>query len=91
MDPKPVKVSFPDGSEDLGILVDENLLDVGTIGLNPLDMGGLKTDALPPKSHVMAAHATAIFVGQQDFFPERRIPASRLVRSDQRLIRIEIP
>ncbi len=33
MDPKPVKVFFPDGSEDLGILVDENMLDVGSIGL----------------------------------------------------------
>lgn len=66
-------------------------LDVGTVGLNPLDMGGFKTDALPAKPHVMSAHATAVFVSQQDFFPERRIPASGLVLSDQYLIRIDIP
>ena len=34
MDPKPVMIAFPDGSEDLGILVDENVLDVGTVGLS---------------------------------------------------------
>ena len=33
MEPKPVKISFSDGSEDLGILVDDNTLDVGVIGL----------------------------------------------------------
>ncbi len=47
MDPKPVKVSFPDGSEDLGILVDENLLDVGTIGLSVQVDDVLTVDGLP--------------------------------------------
>lgn len=47
MDPKPVKVSFPDGSEELGILVDENLLDVGTIGLSVQIDDVLTVDGLP--------------------------------------------
>jgi hypothetical protein len=34
MGPKPVRISFPDGSEDLGILTNDNTLDVGVIGLN---------------------------------------------------------
>lgn len=33
MEPKPVKVAFADGSEDLGILAADNILDVGEVGL----------------------------------------------------------
>ena len=33
MEPKPVRISFSDGSEDLGILIDDSTIDVGVVGL----------------------------------------------------------
>jgi len=47
MEPKPVKVSFPDGSEDLGILADDNTLDVGVIGLRVRVDDVLTVDGIP--------------------------------------------
>lgn len=47
MDPKPVKISFPDGSEELGILVDEHLLDVGTVGTSIQVSDVLTVDGTP--------------------------------------------